>query len=141
MSAATSSKPAASLGRALMAGLTGGVIAAVINALLYFAAQSVNGGPLLVQTPQALTPQPLPLPAVLLFSIAPGLIAGAIFWVLARFIRNPARWFSILAGIVFVLFFFGPLGAASGAVAVWALELMHLGAAAPIVWAVLRGRR
>lgn len=141
MSAATLSKPATSLGRVLMAGLTGGVIAAVINALIYFAAQSINGGPLLVQTPQAPTPQPLPLAAVLLFSIAPGLMAGVVYWVLARFTRAPARWFLILAGIVFVLFFFGPLDAASGAVAVWALELMHLGAAVPIIWAVLWWRK
>lgn len=138
MSAATLSKPATSLGRVLMAGLTGGVIAAVINALIYFAAQGVNGGLLLVQTPQAPTPQPLPLPAVLLFSIAPGLAASVVYWVLARFTRNPTGWFLILAGIVFVLFFFGPLGAASGTVAVWALELMHLGAAVPIVWAILK---
>lgn len=141
MSAATSPKPATPLKSALIAGLTGGVIAAVINTVIYFVAQSVNGGPLVVQTPQAPTPQPLPLPAVLLFSIAPGLMAGVVYWVLARFTRNPARWFLILAAIVFVLFFFGPLGAASGAVAVWALELMHLGAAIPIVWAVLRWRK
>ena len=138
MSAATLSNSATSLGRVLMAGLAGGVIAAVINAIIYFAAQSVNGGPLIVQTPQAPTPQPLPLPAVLLFSIAPGLAAGVIYWALARFTRNPARWFLILAGLVFIIFLFGPLDAASGAVAVWALELMHLGAAIPIVWSVLK---
>ncbi len=71
--AATSPKPATPLKSALIAGLTGGVIAAVINTVIYFVAQSVNGGPLVVQTPQAPTPQPLPLPAVLLFSIAPEL--------------------------------------------------------------------
>jgi H+/Cl- antiporter ClcA len=116
----------------------GGVIAAVINALIYFAAQGINGGPLLVQTPQAPTPQPLPLPAVLLFSVAPGLAAGVVYWALARFTRTPVRWFLILAGLVFVLFIFGPLDAASGTVAVWALELMHVGAAVPIVWAGLK---
>ena len=138
MSAATLSKPATPLGRVLMAGLTGGVIAAVINVVIYFAAQGINGGPLLVQTPQAPTPQPLPLPAVLLLSVAPGLAAGVVYWVLARFTRTPARWFLVIAALVFVLFFFGPLGSASGLVAVWALELMHVGAAVPIVWAVLK---
>ena len=134
------SKPIMTFRGALVAGLTGGVIAAVINAVIYFAAQSVNGGPLLVQTPQAPTAQPLPVFAVLLFSIVPGILAGVVYWALARFTRAPARWFLILAVIVFGLFVVGPLGAASG-VAVWALELMHVGAAVPIVWTLLRWHR
>lgn len=118
--------------RALIVGLVGGVIAAVINVIIYFAAQGVNGGPLIVQT------QPLSLVAVLLFSVAPGLVAGVIYWVLARLTRAPARWFLILSGLVFVLFLFGPLGAASGTVTIWALELMHVGTAVPIVGAILK---
>ncbi len=137
---AVSLNPGTTFRGPLVAGLTGGVIAAVINAVIYFAAQSVNGGPLLVQTPQALTPQPLTLFAVLLFSVAPGLLAGVVYWALARFTRAPTRWFSILAGIVLGLFLVPPLVAASGAITVWALELMHVGAAVPIVWTILKWR-
>ena len=137
---ATPPKPVTTISSALIAGLIGGLIAAVINAVIYVAAQSLNGGPLLVQTPQAPTPQPLPLFAVLLFSVVPGLLAGVVYWVLARSTRTPARWFLILAVVVFGLFLYGPLGAASGAVAVWALELMHVGAAVPVVWVLLSRR-
>ena len=135
---ATSAQPTINFSSALVAGLTGGIIAAIVNALIYFAAQSVNGGPLIVQA--AGSPQPLSLVAVLLFSIVPGLVAGVLYWALARFTRRPARWFLSFSGLVFVFFLFGPLTSASGAVAVWALELMHAGAAVPIVWALLRGR-
>ena len=133
-------KPTVTLRGALTAGLTGGLIAAVINLVIYFAAQGLNGGPLVVETPQAPTPGPLPLVGVLLFSILPGVVAGLIYWALARFTRHPARWFLAVSVVVFGLFVPGPLGAASGAVAVWALELMHVGAAVPIVWALLRRR-
>ncbi len=125
----------------LVAGLAGGVIAAVINAIIYFAAQSMNGGPLILQTLQAPTPQPLTLFAVLLFSVMPGLLAGIVYWALARFTRAPVRWFLILAVIVFGLFTVPPLVAASGAVTVWALQLLHLGAAVPIVWTILKWSR
>lgn len=137
---AASSKPVTTFRGPLVAGLTGGVIAAVINAGIYFAAQSVNGGPLILQTLQAPTPQPLTLFAVLLFSVVPGLLAGVVYGALARFTRAPTRWFLILAGIVFALFIIPPLVAASGAVTVWALELLHVGAAVPIVWTILKWR-
>lgn len=125
-------------GKALTAGLIGGVAAAIINAILYFVFQAINGGPLLVTRPGTAGPEALPLFAVLLLSLGPGLVAGILYWALSRFTTNPNRWFLIISALVFVGFFFGPLGAASGAVAVWALELMHVGAAVPIIWALLR---
>ena len=42
--------------------------------------------------------------------------------------------------VVFAAFFFGPFNAASGVVAIEILELMHIGAAAPILWSVQRLR-
>ncbi len=138
MTTTASAQPTVTLTGALTAGLTGGLIAAVVNAVIYFAAQSLNGGPIIVEA--GASPQPLALPAVLMFSVLPGLVAGLVYWVLARFTRRPARWFLLVSALVLVGFFFGPLGAASGVVAVWALELMHFGAAVPIVWALL-GRR
>ena len=138
MTATASAQPTVPLRGALTAGLTGGLVAAVVNAVIFFAAQGLNGGPLVVEA--GASPQPLSLVAVLLFSVLPGLVAGLIYWILARFTRRPARWFLVLSALVLVGFFFGPLGAASGAVAVWALELMHVGTAAPILWALLRRR-
>ena len=110
----------------------------MLNAVIFFAAQSLNGGPLIVAA--GASPEPLSLVAVLLFSVLPGLVAGLIYWALARSTRRPARWFLLLPALVLVGFFFGPLGAASGLVAVWALELMHFGTAVPVVWALLRQR-
>lgn len=138
MTTTTSAQLTVTLRGALTAGLTGGVIAAVVNAVIYFAAQALNGGPLIVEA--GASPQPLALVAVLLFSVLPGLVAGLIYWALARFTRRPARWFLLLSALVLVGFFFGPLTSATGAVAVWALELMHFGAAVPVIWALL-GRR
>ena len=125
-------------GNALVAGLIGGVIAAIVNVILYFVFQAINGGPLLVTRPGMAGPDALPLVAVLLLSLVPGLVAGIIYWVLARFTARPDRWFLIVAALVFIAFFFGPLGAASGIVTILALELMHVGAAVPIVMSLLR---
>lgn len=134
MTTADQPRPTNTFSGALAAGLAGGLIAAALNAVIFFAAQSLNGGPLVV----AGSPEPLPLVPVLLFSVLPGLVAGLLYWTLARFTRRPARWFLLVSALVLVGFFFGPLTSASGAVAVWALELMHLGAAVPIIGALLR---
>ena len=133
MTAARSSQSTVSLKNALTAGALGGFVADVINTLVYVVAQSFIGGPLIVEG------EPLPLVAILLSSFTPGLAAGAVYWGLARYTGTPMRWFLILAASLLVLSFFGPLTQASGAT-LWALELMHLGAAAPIVGALSRLR-
>ena len=134
----TTSKQTLSLSKALTAGLIGGLIAAIINVILYFLFQAINGGPLLVAIPGTTGPEPFPIFPVIMLSIIPGLVAGVLFWVLSRFTDNATRWFLIVAAIIFVAFFFGPIGAASGVVAILALELMHVGAAVPIIWSLLR---
>ena len=123
-------------GNLLVAGTIGGVIAAVINAVIYFAAQSVNSGPLIVQA------APLTLVSVLVSSLLPGPVAGILYWVLGRFTRTPTRWFLIVSFVVFALAMAAPLlfMATSGTLAVWTLELMHVGAAVPIVGTILKGR-
>ena len=133
----TPTKRTVSFGSALVAGLIGGVIAAVVNAIIFLIAQSLNGGPLLVVTPQSPTPDALDFIAVVLLSLLPGLIAGALYWALARFTSHPTRWLLVISAVVFVAFFFGPITSATGAVTIWALELMHVVAAAAILWAVL----
>lgn len=115
---ATTARKTVSLRSALVAGLVGGVIAAVLNAVIFFVAQSLNGGPLLVVTPQAPTAEPLDFIAVVLLSILPGLVAGALYWALARFTSHPTRWLLVVSAIVFIAFFFGPLTSATGAVTI-----------------------
>ena len=133
MTTTLSPKLTLSFSSALMAGALGGVVAATVNVIIYYLAQSLNGGPLSVQG------APLPLVLVLLSSFAPGLAAGLVYWAFARFTSNPTRWFLTLAGVVLVLSMFGPLTQATG-LTLLALELMHVGAAVPITWAVLRLR-
>ena len=126
------------LSRTLLTGLIGGVIAAVINTVIYFTAQGLNGGPLLVTPPGATAPQPLALPILLFASVMPGLAGGALYWLLGRFTAQPERWLLMISAVVLVGFAFTPISGASGAVAVWTLELLHLSTAAPILWLLLR---
>ncbi len=134
------SRRSVSLRDALVAGLIGGAIASVINAVLFYVGQALNGGPLMMNTPGAAGPEGLDLFMVLFLSVGPGLAAGFAFWALARFTAQPTRWLLILAAVVFVAFWFGPFNVASGAVTIAILELMHVGAAAPILWSILRLR-
>ena len=126
------------LGKALVAGLVGGLIGAVINVIIYFVFQGINGGPLLVTPPGSTGPEPLALPILLFASIMPGVVAGALYWALAKFTANPNRWFLIVAVIVCIASIFTPLTGGVGAVTIWALELTHVGAAVPIVASLLR---
>lgn len=128
------------LRHALVAGALGGAIASVINVVLFYVGQAVNGGPLMMTTPGSPGPEGLDLFMVLSLCLVPGLVAGIAYWALARFTARPTRWFLVLSAIVFVAFFFGPFNAASGALTIVILELMHIGAAAPILWSILRLR-
>lgn len=121
----------------IQAGLTGGIIATVINLILYFVGNALNGGPMRVDTPgQGL--QELPFFAVIMLSLIPGLIAGLIYALLKRFISKARIIFLALAAVVFVVFFFGPFSAAQSTVTLWILQVMHIGAALPIIAFLLR---
>lgn len=138
---ASATAPNASLRPLLLAGVIGGVAASVINVLLYVVGQALEGGSLLMTMPGATAPEPLELFMVLALSLGPGVIAGLAFWGLARYTANPARWFLVLAGVVYLAFLPGPFTVADSAVTIAVLELMHLGAAVPIVFMLLRANR
>ncbi len=126
-------------GAALRAGLTAGVIAAAINAVVYFIARAILGGPLLVvETPVS---DNVGLVPILLFSIVPALVAGAVYWGLDKFLANPNPAFLTIAAIVFVLFLLGPIRAALSPITGWALEIMHGVVAVPTVMALLGLKR
>ncbi len=129
-----------SFDKLVLAGIIGGLVAAVINTIIYFVAQNFNGGPLLVTFPQTIEPQPLPLFFVIIFSVVPGLVAGLIYAFLSRLTSKSRLIFLIIAAFVFIGFIFGPLTAASTFVVLWALELMHVGAAIPILTAILKAK-
>lgn len=123
---------------ALRAGFTAGVIAAAINVVVYFIARAILGGPLLVDTPAA---DNIGLVLVLLFSLVPPLVAGAVYWGLDRFLANPNPAFLGIAAVVFVLFMIPPTTAALSPITGWTLEIMHGVVAVPTVLALLGLKR
>ena len=127
-----------SLSAALRAGLTAGVIAALINAGVYFAARALLGGPLAVDTP---TTDAVGLSFILLFSIVPPLVAGALYWLLDRFLANPNPAFLSIAALVFIGFIFPPIFASPSPITGWALEITHGVVAVPTVLALLGLKR
>lgn len=116
------------------------MLAAVVNTVLLYLGQALNGGPLMMTIPGSPAPERLDLFMVLALSVGPGLVAGVAYWALARVTARPTRWFLVLVAVVLAGFFFGPFSAASSALVILILELMHVGAAAPILWSVLRLR-
>jgi hypothetical protein len=134
-------KQTASLGKFVQAGLIGGVIGAVITLVLYFIGNAVNGSPMSVDAPGAAPIQNLPIYAVVSLSVIPGLVAGLLYGILRRFTGSAKNIFLVIAVIVFALFIFGPIGAAQSNVTMWILQLMHVGAAVPIVTMLLRTDR
>jgi hypothetical protein len=71
------------LGTFVKAGLIGGAIALVINLILYFLGNAINGEPLSIQQPGTTSVQALPIFGVITFSLLPGLIAGGLYGMLA----------------------------------------------------------
>ena len=127
-----------SLGAALRAGLTAGIIAAVINAVVYFVARAMLDGPLAVETPAT---DAVGLSFVLLFSIVPALVAGALYWLLDRFLANPNPAFLVISAVVFIAFIFPPIFSSLSPVTGWALEIMHGVVAVPTIMALLGLKR
>jgi len=125
----TVSKARANLGRALLGGLAAGLVAAVVNALV-FALGGID--------PNVLAPgvgQPIALPAVILASLLPNVLGGLALWAVLRAGRG-VRTFQIIVAVATVLSMLQPLtipGAQVGMVLT--LEVMHLvaGAAAILV--------
>lgn len=129
------------LGQGLWAGLIGGVLAAILNVFALLLGQVLNGSSIEVMRPGTAEPMALPLFAVLLFSLVPGLIAGLLYALLSRYSSRPWRWLLTVSLIGLALMGIAPFGAAQGVVALWTLEFMHLLAAGAILWAIARFAR
>lgn len=97
----TRTSPAATrttLGPALLGGLTAGVAAAVVNAVIH-----ATG--VIDQTVETPAGGPIPLAAVITFSVVPNVIGGAVFWALARWTGSPLRpWRIVVAAVTVVSF-------------------------------------
>lgn len=111
-----------------------GVVAGVINLIIYFLATGVlnipveitMGGPTAPLVP--LTPGP-----VIVMSLIPAIGAAVLLWILRRFTARPYTIFLIIAVIALLLSFGGPLPLPIAAAAKGVLILMHVVTAAVIV--------
>lgn len=120
--------------------LLGGVAAAVVNVALFFAARAA-GVPMTGEF-QPGTVGELMVPAVVISSIVPGVVAAGIALAFAKFTKAAARNFGILAVAFTVLSFGGPAGVAQlGTGSLIVMELMHVVAAAGIGGMLVRALR
>ncbi len=81
--------------------------------------------------------QPLTLAPVIISSVIGAVAATGVFAAIGWFVRRPIRLFRIVAAITLILSFVSPFslpGAPAGMIL--SLELMHIIAAAIIVWAL-----
>jgi hypothetical protein len=134
-------KQNAGIGKFVQAGLIGGAIAAVINLILYFLGNAVNGGPMLVKPPGINTIAAVPWFMVIIQSILPGVIAGVLYGVLARFTARATTVFLVIAAIIFILFFLNPLLAAQNVTTIVVLEIMHVIVAGFVIWFIFRAKQ
>jgi hypothetical protein len=105
--------------------LVAGVVSAVINVVIYFAAQSLGFVGDLVPSFMAASPTPF-APAIAISSILFTIIGGVALWAIDRFSARPITTWRIVAVVALVLSFGQPFFAFSNTNEIILLELMHL---------------
>lgn len=120
--------------RLLVAALIGIVGAAVANALIYVIASALGLIPADIEVQPG---QTLSVAMVIISTIAGTLAGTIVFALLARFTRRPISLFRIIAGVALLLSFASPLTIPGAPLSmILTLELMHITAAAILVWAL-----
>jgi hypothetical protein len=125
----------------VQAGLIGGLIATVLNLVLWFIGNALNGGAMEVITPVAPEPAGVPWFAVILSSILPGVVGGLLYGLLARFTNKATTIFLVISVLVFIAFIYNPISAGQSLTTILVLELMHVVVAVPVIWFILAARR
>jgi hypothetical protein len=116
------SKP--TLGTIWRNGLIAIVVAAVVNAVLYFLGAALGWFPDTVLSPAGI---PITVVPVVVSTILGLIVATIVYSILNRFTGNPNRWFTIIAVVVLVLSAASPLTLAGAPVMmIVMLEAMHL---------------
>lgn len=127
-----------SISQLIMAGLIGGGLAAVANLLIWLIA-NWSLGSLDVMPPPPNPPEIAPVPwfVVIFASLISGVLAGALLWVFARFSAMGVRLFQVVAVLILLASFISPFDAAQSTRIAVALSVMHVAAAALILWALM----
>lgn len=102
-----------------------GLIAAVLNAILFLIGSSTGAIPADFIIPNA--GQPLTIVPVLVSSFLPAIAGGLLLALLNRFTKRPLRIFTIITIAILVLSFIGPLGIPGAPIGmIIILELIHV---------------
>lgn len=126
--------------RLLGAGALAAVAAAIANVVVYYLASALGAMPDSVLNPQ--TGLPIGVTEVVTSTVVGAVGATIAFAIINLFARRPARVFTIVAAIVFLLSFATPFGIPGVTVSMTlALYVMHAVAAAIIVWVLTRAAR
>lgn len=142
MTTAAAARPAAGIGRLLIAGLLAGLAAGVANLIFYFLTRAIFSLPYLVPVGgPASPPAPLPLVAIVMACVVPGLVAAAFYWLLGRFTARATPIFTGVAVAFALISLAGPLTLPIDTGTRVALAVMHLIAAPIIVAGILRAAR
>lgn len=109
-----------------------GITAAVLNAMLFFAADSLG----LIVSTALVQGQPLTVVPVLISSIMPAVVAGLVYALLGRFTRRPWPIFRTVSVVLVVLSFANPFLGIPGITVPMgiALNLMHLVVAGAVLY-------
>ncbi len=123
-----------SIGGIIKNGAIAGVIAVVVNAILYVGAAALGWFPETVLTPAGV---PITLAPVVSLTVGAAIAGTVGYLILSRFLSRPKAnlWFTILAVIVLVVMAVTPLqlpGAPIGQIVT--LEIMHLVAGLPLIY-------
>jgi hypothetical protein len=126
---------------ALVAGATAAALAAIINAILYYALGLGMGfipNTILAGPPD--NPQPITIVNVVGASIVPSIIGALVCWLLLRFKPNGFALFRIVAIVLTILSFLNPVFMIQGApiAMIVTLNLMHIVVAGALLWSLQR---
>lgn len=124
------------------AAITGALLAATANAIIFLVATGALGLAVEVQMGGPQSPvTPLTVVPVILMSAIPAALAAGLLWLLARFVARPFFVFQIVAAVLALLSLGGPLSLQVGPASKAVLGLMHIVAAVAIVGALRRAKQ
>jgi Family of unknown function (DUF6069) len=123
-----------------MSALIAGAVAAVANVVVYFVAGAANV-PLQIVAPNTGQLERLALLPVVLASLIPAFAAAAVLLLLRRFAPRADTIFQVIAVVIVIVSFGGPLGNPTDAATKFVLNLMHVVAGAVITVGLTRPTR
>jgi predicted Na+-dependent transporter len=134
--AASPVKPAA--GTIWRNGALAAVVAAVVNAILYFVGAGLNAFPQDVMTPAG---EPITLVPVLLFTIVPIVLGTLAYTILSRFTNRAYQWLVVISLIIFVAMIYTPFSLRSAGATplmIAFLEILHIPPVAALLYFLRR---